>query len=222
MLLLLASPVGCGGDDGNGNDNEEQPRPVAGTFVGKVRGSEGLVAVVAAPPMKGQDRREVSALVCDAGKTCALFSGGASGNSVVVKSGDGKAETEVKLNGNAATGSVKLPEGETQRYSAPEATATSGLYDLTVSREGKVTGASAAGVGLTGQVELPPPGTGRLKLADGTKIKLEVTKGTAAADARLRPGQLRLIVLPDGEVRGVGKARGEGGGGAFFVTSKPK
>jgi hypothetical protein len=216
-LLLMALLVGCGGDDGN--DNE---RPVAGTFVGKLRGSEEIVAVVAARPTKGEDRREVGAFVCAAKQTCALFSSTASGNTVVAKSGDGEAQTEVRLSGKAATGTVTLPDGKQVRYVAREATATSGLYDLTVSPQGKVTGASAAGVGLTGQVKLPPPGRGRLELADGTRLRFEVTTSGAGDEARLRPGQLRLIVLPNGDAVGAGRTRGGNGGTAFVVRSTPK
>jgi hypothetical protein len=222
-LLLLASPVGCGGDDGNDNDGDRDRRatPVAGTFVGKLRGSEEFVAVVAAPPTKGADRREVSAFVCDGERVCASFTGAAQGNEVVAKAAEGDAQTKVTLRGKAATGSVELPEGNTGRYNASEATATAGLYDLTVSRRGKVTGASAAGVGLTGTVTLPPPGEGRLKLADGTRLRFRVTTSDSADAAQLQPGQLRLIVLPKGEVRGAGKSRGQDGA-TFFVRSASK
>jgi hypothetical protein len=224
VVVLLASLVGCGGDDDDNDngDRERRPTAVAGTFVGKLRGSEEFVAVVAAPPAKGQDRREVSAFVCDARRLCAWFSGAASGSDVVAKSDDGEAETKVKLSAKAATGSVELPEGKTARYTAREATATAGLYDLTVSRRGKVSGASAAGVGLTGSLTVPPPGNGRIKLADGTRLRFEVTESTAGDSAQLRAGQLRLIVLPDGQVRGAGKSRGGDGGSDFFVRSTSK
>jgi hypothetical protein len=221
-VVLLASLAGCGGDDGNDNDSEERPRPVAGTFVGKLRGADELVAVVAALPAKGEDRREVEALICAANRTCALFSGTASGNTVVAKSPDGDAQTEVRLSGEAAKGSVTLPDGRQARYVAREGTATAGLYDLTVSPPGRVTGASADGVGLTGQVKLPPPGRGQLELADGTRLRFEVTESSAGDEARLRTGQLRLIVLPGGDAVGAGKARGGDGGTAFVVRSTPK
>ena len=225
-VLLLAALTGCGGDDDDGNDNDgdrgRQAAPVAGTFVGKLQGSEQFVAVVAAPPAKGQDRREVSAFLCDADQVCSLFSGATSGDEVVAKSEDGKTETEVELSSEGATGTVQLADGKTGRYNAREATATSGLYELTVTRRGKVTGASAAGVGLTGSVELPPPGAGRLKLADGTRIRFDVVENSAGDSAGLEAGQLRLIVLPDGEVRGAGKARGEDSEAGFLVKSSSK
>jgi hypothetical protein len=221
-VLLLAAPVGCGDDDdGNDNNNERRSAPVAGTFVGKLSGSGEFVAVVAAPPAKGENRRDVTTFVCDAEQVCEWLSGSAEGNDVVVKSEDGKAQVKVTLSRKGANGSVEFPGGKTGRYDAREATATAGLYDLTVSPRGKVTGASAAGVGLTGRVTLPPPGTGRLKLADGTRLRLEVT-ANRSGDTGLRPGQLRLIVLPDGELRGAGKSGGQGGAGFFVRGSSAK
>jgi hypothetical protein len=220
-VLLLAAPVGCGDDDdGNDNNNDERrSAPVAGTFVGKLGGSGEFVAVVAAPPAKGEDRRGVTTFVCDAEQVCEWFAGSAEGNNVVTKSEDGKTQAKVTLTKKAASGSVQL-DGKTGRYKASEATATAGLYDLKVSQSGKVTGASAAGVGLTGGVELPPPGTGRLKLADGTRLRFEVT-ANRSGEPGLRPGQLRLIVLPEGEARGAGKSGGEDETD-FFVRSSPK
>jgi hypothetical protein len=217
-VMLLALPVGCGGDDDDDNNGENRPRPVAGTFVGKLQGSQELVAVVAAPPVKGQDRRDVSAFVCDAKQVCTWFTGSAQGNALVAKSGEGEGETKVVLRGKTASGTVTLPEDGQGRYKASEATATAGLYDLKVSPKGKVTGASAAGVGLTGQLTLPPPGDGQVKLADGTRIKFKVTKASDADTANLQPGQLRMIVLPDGQVSGAGKS----GGSDFFVSAAPK
>jgi acetylornithine deacetylase/succinyl-diaminopimelate desuccinylase-like protein len=220
-VLLLAAPVGCGDDDdGNDNNNERQTAPVAGTFVGKLGGSGEFVAVVAAPPAKGQDRRGVTTFVCDAEQVCEWFAGSAEGNDVVTKSEDGKTQAKVTLTKKAASGSVQLPDGTTGRYKASEATATAGLYDLKVSQSGKVTGASAAGVGLTGRVTLPPPGTGQLKLADGTRLRLQV-RANRSGEPALEPGQLRLIVLPEGDVRGAGKSPGEGGAD-FYVRSSPK
>jgi hypothetical protein len=167
-VVLLASLTGCGGDDDD-NDRENRPEPVAGTFVGKLRDSEAFVAVVAAPPAKGKDQRDVSAFVCDGKELCAMFAGSAAGNSYTAESADGNGETKGRLSGKAANGTIDVPDAGSGRYSASGATATAGLYDLTVSPKGKVTGASAAGVGLTGTVTLPPPGDGRLKLADRSR-----------------------------------------------------
>jgi hypothetical protein len=217
VAVLLAPLAGCGGDDDeNDNNGEDRAAPVSGTFVGKLQGSGQFVAVVAAPPAKGRQRREVFAFVCDGDRVCSLYTGTASGNDVAAKSEGGKGQTEVALKRHSATGSVELPSGKTARYSAREATAAAGLYDLTVSRKGKLSGASAGGVALTGSLTLPPPGTGKIKLADGTRLKFKVVENGAGDGALVRPGQLRMIVLPDGEVRGAGKSRG-GGGSEFLV-----
>jgi hypothetical protein len=223
-VALMASLAGCGDDDDDGNDGNGQDRsaPVSGTFVGKVDGSGQFVAVVAAPPAQGQQRREVSAFVCDGDEACTWYTVATSGNDVVAKAEDGEAQTDVALKKSGATGSVELPSGKTAEYSAREATATAGLYDLTVSRKGKLSGASAAGVGLTGSVTLPPPGTGRIKLADGTKLEFKVVENRAGDSALVRAGQLRMIVLPDGQVRGAGKSRGDGANSDFLVLSRAK
>jgi hypothetical protein len=217
VVLLLTALAGCGGDDGDGDGDktEKKAEPVAGSFVGEVRGTDAFVGVVAAPPAKGQDEREVTAFVCDARRLCAWFSGSATGNGFTATSGD--AEAKGRLSSKVATGSVELPGGETVRYKVGAAAATAGLYDLTVSAAGKLRGASAAGVALKGESTLPPPGSGNLKLADGTRLKFEVTRNSAEDATQLRPGQVRLIVLPDGQLRGVGKSRR--GGSDFFIRS---
>jgi hypothetical protein len=118
-----------------------------------------------------------------------------------------------ELNGNSVKGTITLPGGKTARYDASRATGAAGLYELTVSPKGKIRGASATGIGLTGKTALEADGTGTLKLADGTRHKFDVT-GTAG-DLELRSGELRVIVLGDGELRGAGRARGSDG---FFLS----
>jgi hypothetical protein len=215
--LLLTALGGCGGDDNGDEEADRKAKPVAGTFVSKVQGSEAFVSVVAAPPAKGEDKRVVTVFVCDASSLCELFSGSAAANDFTAKSAGDGGEAKGKLTAKAASGTIEPPEGKALRYKAGQATATSGLYDLTVSRDGKLSGASAAGVALKGNLELPPPGTGTLKLADGKRLKLDVVEGSGDAP-RLRPGQVRLVVLPDRQLRGAGRSRG-GGGAAFYVRS---
>jgi hypothetical protein len=220
--VLLAPLAGCGDDDdGNDNNNgEDRAAPVSGTFVGKLQGSEQFVAVVATPPAEGQQRREVSAFVCDAEQVCGWFAGSTTGNRFVAKPEDGEGQATGRLSGKAATGSMELPDGETVSYTAAQATATSGLYELTVSKAGKLAGASATGVALKGDLSLPPPGTGKVKLADGTRLEFKVVENSAGESARLQAGQVRLIVLPDGQARGAGKSRGDGGTDFLIRSAK--
>jgi hypothetical protein len=210
-LILLLPLAACGGSDGNGDGDdqaeEKKSKPVEGTFVGKVRGTEAFVAVVAAPPPEGADRRAVTVYVCDGTRVCEWFPGTSTGNSFSAASDDDDAQVKGELTGEAASGTVELPGDKAARYKAGKATAASGLYDLSVSASGKLSGASAAGVALTGKSSLPEPGSGTLKLADGTRLKVKVTTDSAAAPEGLEAGQVRLIVLPKGELRGAGKTR---------------
>jgi hypothetical protein len=221
IVVLLAAPVAaCGDDDGDDGQVDKKAKPVAGTFVGKVADTEAFVSVVAAPPAKGADKREVAVLVCDAKRLCEGFSGTATGNDFVATA-DGDGEAKGTVSEKSAKGSIELPGGKTVRYKAGPATATAGVYDLTVSRNGKLTGASAAGVGLTGKSELPAPGPGTLKLADGKRLKVVLTRSAGGDQLSLPAGQARLIVLPDYQLRGAGKSRRTSGGSDadFFIRS---
>jgi hypothetical protein len=223
LLFLLGGLAGCGGDDDGGDDQAERKRakPVEGTFVGKVKDTKALVAVVASPAAKGQERRAVTVYVCDAARLCEWLPGSTAGNSFSAASEGDDARAEGELSAKAATGTIELPGGKTVRYKVGRATAAAGLYDLSVSARGKLRGASAAGVGLTGESSLPEPGSGKLKLADGTRLKVEVTTRSAAAPDGLEAGQVRLIVLPEGELSGAGKIRRaeDGGSSDFFIRS---
>jgi hypothetical protein len=220
MVLLTAFAAGCGDDDGDdGDDTERTAKLVAGTYVGKASKGDAFVSVVAEPRQKGQERRAVTVYACDAETACELFSGAATGNefTATAEGGEGKADGELRR--KRATGSVEV-DGETMRYEAGRATAAAGVYNLTVSANGRIRGASAAGVALTGTSTLPEPGRGTLKLADGSRLRFQITRASTEAPA-LDAGQLRLIVLPGGQLRGIGKTKQSGGGDqlVFFVRS---
>ena len=190
-----------------------------GTFVGKVSKGDTFVSVVADPASKGQERRAVTVYACDASRRCELFSGTATGNEFSASAEGGEGEADGKLTRRSASGSIELPGEESVSYKAGRATAAAGVYNLTVSASGRIRGASAAGVALTGTSTLPQPGTGTLRLADGSRLKFRTTR-TSAEIARLEAGELRLIVLSNGQLRGVGKTRQEGGDQlVFFVRS---
>jgi hypothetical protein len=219
--ILLASVAGCGGsDDDDGDETEQQANPVEGTFVGKASKSDTFVSVVADPASKGQERRAVTVYACDASRRCELFSGTATGNEFSASAEGGEGKADGKLTRRSASGSIELPGGESVSYKAGRATAAAGVYNLTVSASGRIRGASAAGVALTGTSTLPEPGRGTLKLADGSRLKFRTTR-TSAEIARLEAGELRLIVLSNGQLRGVGKTRRAEDGDqlVFFVRS---
>jgi hypothetical protein len=218
LVVALLAPIGaCGG--GDERDDNAGEKAVDGTFVGKLSGSDVFVAVVASPAVRGQARRKVTVYVADGGRVNESLSGEAERNTFVAASED--AEAKGTLEGNSVTGDVKLPDGKTVRYRATRASAAAGLYDLTVSRKGQLSGASATGVGLTSKSTLRAPGSGRIKFADGKRRRFEVVADSTGKPVRLGPGRARLIVLPDGELSGAGEGRPTGGGDelGFFIRS---
>jgi hypothetical protein len=211
--VLLLAFAGC---DVMGDEDEDasrqpgsqaggsRPKPVDGTFVGKLDGTEAFVAVAAAPVAQGRRRREITVFACGDEEVCEWLTGSAAGNRFSAASSDGDAEFQGSLTRRAASGSIELAGGETSDVTARRATAAAGLYTLTVSPGGRLQGASAGGVGLTGRSTLPEPGRGTLRLADGTRLRFLATRSTGAEALRIRRGEARLIVLPDGELRGAG------------------
>jgi hypothetical protein len=218
LVLALAALGGCGGDDDDEAPERKRAKPVDGTFVGKAAKTEAFVAVVASPAPKGERRRDVTVFVCDAGKICEWLSGSANGNKFTATSDDEDAQAKGTLTAKATRGSVELPGGRSIDYTASPATATAGLYNLTVKANGNLSGASAAGVGLTGRSTLPAPGPGTLKLADGTRLKFDASENSTDDPIRVAAGEVRVIVLPGRQLRGAGKSRGEGGSD-FFIRS---
>jgi hypothetical protein len=225
VVLLLMPFAGCTGDDGPDDEEAEKAvtadKAIVGSFVGKVSGTKAFVAVVAGPAEGEKDSGAVQIYVSDGKRLSEWFSGPISDNSFVAKSDDGDAEARGKLSGDSVTGTVALPSGKTVRYEASPPSGAAGLYELTVSSAGELRGASAAGLGVTGEITLGKRGTGMLRLVDGKRLEFGVTRKRAGELARLRAGQVRLIVLPGGELRGAGKSRPAADGGAsnFFIGS---
>jgi hypothetical protein len=213
-VLVMAPLAGCGGEDRAAE--KPTPKPLDGTFLGKVTGTNALVAVVAAPAAEKQQRQAVRIYVSDGRKLSEWLNAAVDRNSFTAASTDRGAEVKGELNGNSVNGTITLPGRKTARYKASRATGAAGLYELTVSPKGKLTGASATGIGLTGKTVLGDDGSGSLKLADGTRHQFDVTGNAAGNELQLESGQLRVIVLGDGELRGAGRARASEG---FFIRS---
>jgi hypothetical protein len=223
-MLMVAILAGCGDDNNNNNNNADETAQLSGTFVGEVSDTDALVAVVTTPAAEGEDGDQIAVYVSDDAAIQEVLSGSASADGFEATSEGGDAKAEGKLDDNAVSGTVELPDGERYRYEASQATATAGLYELTVSSDGDLRGASAAGVGLKGESTMPSPGSGTVTLADGTSLEFEIDEGDSGEAAGLRAGQVRLIVLPDGKLRGAAMSRPADGGGdpAFFVLSSSK
>ncbi|MDQ4052552.1 MAG: hypothetical protein M3237_07605 [Actinomycetota bacterium] len=226
VVLLLSPLAGCSGDDDDRPDGKnaekavEADSAVVGSFVGEVSGTEAFVAVVAAPAEGGKDSGTVQIYISDGRGVSESFSGPILDGGYVAQSDDGDAETEGKLSGESVTGTVQLPGGTTGSYDARPPSGGAGLYELTVSPGGELSGASAAGLAVKGEVTLERRGTGRLMMVDGSRLEFDLVRMRAGELAHLRAGQVRLIVLSDGELRGVAKARpSHGDSREFFFRS---
>ncbi|MFC7359489.1 hypothetical protein [Nocardioides astragali] len=225
--LLLTGLAGCSSD---GEDPPEGDKPekvekaveaveLAGSFVGEVSGTKAFVAVVAAPAQEGQDAGAVQVYVSDGNGVSEWFSAPVSDGGFAAQSDDGDAEAEGKLSGGSVIGTVSLPDGSTGSYEANPPSGGAGLYELTVSPGGELSGASAAGLALKGDLSLGRRGTGTIRMVDGKRLKLALTRKRAEGLGHLRAGQVRLIVLPGGELRGVARAKASKGGAGYFIRS---
>jgi hypothetical protein len=223
--LLLTALAGCSGDDDDRPGGKKAERAVeavevSGSFVGEVSGTKAFVAVVAAPAQEGQDTGAVQVYVSDGRGLSEWFSGPISDGGFAAQSDDGDAEAEGKLSADSVTGTVTLPDGKTGSFAASPPSGGAGLYELTVSPGGELSGASAAGLALKGDITLGKRGTGVIKMVDGKRLELALTRQRADDLAHLRAGQVRLIVLSDGELRGVAKARpSKGRDFEFFIRT---
>jgi hypothetical protein len=224
VVLLLSLLAACAGGDGGSRDandeSAEREEAVLGSFIGQVSGTEAFVALVA-EPAGAEDAGAVQIYVSDGTGLSEWLSGSISDNAFVAESDDGDAEATGELRPGSVTGTVELPDGTTGGYEASPPSGPAGLYDLTVSPAGELRGTSAAGLGVTGEIPLIAPeqgGTGVLRLVDGTSVEFAVTR-TQAGLAHLRAGQVRLILLTGGELRGAGAP--PDGTADVFVRSAP-
>jgi hypothetical protein len=213
-LFLLGPLPACGGDD---DDDQSEQQPVEGSFVGKLAGTGALVAVVAPPPLEGEESREATVYVSDGSEVSESLQGPIERNGLTTSSEDGEVKGE--LAEDAVKGSVTLPGERSADYEASRATGAAGLYSLEVARNGTLSGASAAGVGLTSKSKLRAPGQGSLKFADGKRRKFEVTVAPGAERGPVRSGEVTLIVLPDGVMSGAGAREAGAGEPEFFLHS---
>ena len=126
---------------------------MAGSFVGEAQDEDAFVAIVAASPEEeGEDEREVRAYLCDGREVTEWFTGTATGNELDLSS-EGGARLEGNLTPEASTGTITLEDGERSfDFTAELATGVAGLYNVTISDEGRVRGTSETGGQLEGQV----------------------------------------------------------------------
>src|SRR5215204_6066256 len=140
VVLALWITAGCGGSGGEygGSQQQEQKAapPVTGSFVGEVPDEEAFVAIVAASPDDEGQERDVRAYLCDGESVTEWFTGRAEGNELDLTS-EGDARLEGNLSTEASTGTITLDDARTLTYTAELARGVAGLYNVTISGEGR-------------------------------------------------------------------------------------
>jgi hypothetical protein len=217
-LVLLAAVVAlmaaCGGDD---EEPEEPAKPVSGTFVGTVPGTNAFVAIVA-QQKRGDGEREVAVYMCE--RPFGWFTGSARANgfSLAAAGRDGSLRNEnaqtvqVKLAADAATGSFRLEDGRSLPFRARRATGVAGLYEGTVSGDRRWNGSSAAGGKVRARIE----DKGGRQVINGTFIGPDGESVPFESPIDVKPGDLiRSVALPDGSFQG--KTRPVGGGTSGYT-----
>ena len=211
LVLALWITAGCGGSGGEyaGSQPQEQKAapPVTGSFVGEVPDEEAFVAIVAAGPEEEGQERDVRAYLCDGERVTEWFTGRAEGNELDLTS-EGGARLEGNLSTEASTGTITLDDVRTLTYTAELARGVAGLYNVTISEEGRVRGSSETGGLLEGQLgeeeevreEEVRPISGIFTSAEGQ----EVSFGVLGREPD--PDEYRWIVLEDGQAKGAKKS----------------
>ena len=210
VVLALWITAGCGGSGGEygGSQQQEQKAapPVTGSFVGEVPDEEAFVTIVAAGPEEEGQERDVRAYLCDGESVTEWFTGRAEGNELDLTS-EGGARLEGNVSTEASTGTITLDDARTLTYTAELARGVAGLYNVTISEEGRVRGTSETGGLLQGQLgeeeemrdEEVRPISGNFTSAEGQ----EVSFGVLGREPD--PDEYRWIVLEDGQAKGAKK-----------------
>ena len=213
LVLALWLVAGCGGGGGEeqGSGVEQGVPPVTGSFVGSAQGedeaTDAFVAIVAASPKeRGQEGRDVRAYLCDGERITEWFTSRAQGNALDLISEDG-ALFEGILSAQASTGTITFKDERTLTYTAELASGLAGLYDVTISEEGGVSGTSETGGFLEGQLdEEEQRGEEELRPIRGSFTSTEGQEaGFEVVGREPEPEEYGWIVLEDGQVKGAEK-----------------
>ncbi len=212
-LTLGLLVAGCGAQQGA---QKESAPTVAGSFVGKIPDLSGdpLVAVVAAEPQQGEEQREVRAYVCDGTDIKEWLWGSASGNDLDLwseseSSSPGGSQLEGELSSEGVTGAVRLSDGRTATFEAPQATGIAGLYNASILGN-ELSGASETGARLEGRLDEPITSGELLRIPltitspDGETRNIEagIFSDLDLTSVSGEPRELRIIVDSDGDIAG--------------------
>jgi hypothetical protein len=208
-VVIAAALTGCGGDDeGNGKE------AVSGTFVGPASDSKTYVAIVIAPPGGTKDDSQVTAYVCDGDAVSQWFTGSRAATALDLSSeqkpfsSKGSAKLTADLSPEEATGTVRLPQGESLDFKATRATGPAGIYAVTALPNGTISGGSNSGGRVEGRLKGGKAANrldATINAPDGQEYQLMGKIGPGQAYRRPdRAVELRWLVSEDGAIRGAG------------------
>ncbi len=208
LLALLFLIAGCAGSSEEGSQNDDtEEEPV--TFVGEVPDVKAFVAVTV---KQGEDGREVRAYLSNGKQINEWFIGPANGNTFDLTS-EGKARIEGNLTRETATGTITLADGTSLPFEAKPATGVGGFYIVSLTDEGQVSGDSATGARLEGQLDRQAEKNGYYPVTGTITPSGRRPQNFDAYSSTTEPNAFLLVVVPDGRIKG-GSTKG---GGVGFV-----
>jgi hypothetical protein len=190
FAALSAVAAGCG-DDNEETTKPKPAKPSVRSFVGELRGTDALVAVVV--PRSGQTQ----AYVCNGRKLIEFFSGRSADDKLRLDSEDGDTKLAADVGSGAATGTVTLASGKTRRFEAASVDAPAGLYTGTLTSAGVLRATAASRGKLEARVNAEGGVTGNITSANGEASRVNLGR---AADRK--PGPFRLIYAQNGTAKG--------------------
>ena len=133
-------------------DIDPSPKPTPGFFFGRVAFERDVLGVKIDPP-DAQGRRRLRLYVSDSEPEpqgdIAWFSGRFSGSNATLTSVDGRARLRATLTSDLVSGRITFPGGRKRRFFALPAGQGAGIYDVTVTPDGRLQGTSEEGGRLT-------------------------------------------------------------------------
>jgi hypothetical protein len=193
ILVFLLS--GCGNDEEQLSRPSPSPVPSSDVveYIGKSENFLFFAAVVTHPDGK------LTAYFCDGKGRSALFEGNHADGAFSLTSTDGAATLNGQVDETESSGTVQLPDTQLN-FTAAKAREMGGLYRLTYSEEGEVTGSSERGNRFEGTVKGSNlSATISTSEEAGIEFKSELSEGVE--DQRNYNGY-RVIIQDDGDFRG--------------------
>lgn len=189
--------------------SSEEEKAIVGQFVGGA-GDDTFVAVAADEPVIIDSERKVQVFVCD-GKPQGIaewFTGMVAGNTFDLTSVSGNAQIRGSLAQTSVSGTATLPDGWSLDFDASRTRRREGggIYELTSTPDGQLSGSSKNGAQLVGRVESNGTVIGTIILPDSETIDYSWRAVSEGGGGVVQPDSYTVIVRD-----GAQEARGRSG-----------